>query len=160
MKIDYSGDEVRIYDFDPVECYRIARRLERESVDLYTALKEKASDADVKETLGFLLAEEKNHLETFESEIAKRSTGNDDVETVADAADSKVVSPLANAGNLGEILCDRREALKPGVSLEKRSIAFYMSLLGNTAGDDVRRALKRIIAEEKNHLKKFRALLI
>lgn len=47
---------------------------------------------------------------------------------------------------------DYKKAIEHAIEVEKKSIAFYESLLKNSKADTVE-ALEKVISEEKNHVK-------
>jgi len=57
------------------------------------------------------------------------------------------------------VLCNRTEAVKLGISLEKRAIAFYESILAETENEQGREAIGKMIAEEQGHRDRLQALL-
>lgn len=157
MKVDISGDSIKIFDFNARESLEIARRLEAESVDFYKGLRKKV-DGAVGKVIDVLIEEEKRHLAYFENVIEK--LGPEETETdLVEIVDSGVVSPFRDAGNIEEVLCNRDEAVKLGLAIEKRAVAFYEQLLSNTHDETGRIALEKIIEEEKSHEESLRAML-
>ena len=158
MKIDVSGDEIKIYDFDAQECFRIARKLEEESIGFYKGLLEKLPQAKngIKDVIGKMLQEEELHLAFFR-DLLEKYHDSDDSDMLEEMVDSKVISPLSRA-NLEEVLCNREEAIKLGLAVEKRSVEFYEKLLENTEDRAGREALQKIISEEIRHSERLFAL--
>ena len=162
MKVDFSKDEIMVFDFDELESYRVARKLERDGVYFYTRLKEEVSTPEIREVVEMLISDEKKHLSLFEEKVehlCREQKVLDEDETLADIVDSHAMDILKNSEQIANILCDPQEALKLGISTEKRSISFYNKLLQNTRDESGRAALAQIIREEEEHLDKLTGLL-
>ena len=162
MKVDFSTDEVKISDFDELEAYRIARKLERDGVYFYTRMREEMLQPEIRDVVDMLISDEKKHLSLFEEKVealCREQKVLDEDETLADIVDSHVMDTLKDPEQVANILCDPQEALRLGISTEKRSISFYKNLLQSTGDESGRDALAKIIHEEEEHLDKLTALL-
>lgn len=162
MKVDFSDDEIKIYDFDELEAYRIARKLERDGVYYYSRMKEEVLKPEIRDVVEMLIDDEKRHLSLFEEkveEICRERGALDEDETLADIVDSHVMDILKDSEQVADILCNPQEALKLGISAERRSIAFYNELLQNTREESGKATLAELIKEEENHLDKLKGLL-
>lgn len=162
MKVDFSGDEIKIYDFDELEAYRVARKLERDGVYYYTRMKEEVLKPEIREVVEMLISDERRHLGLFEEKVEELCHEQDVVdedETLADIVDSGVMDVLADSEQVGNILCNPQEALRLGISVEKRSIAFYGEILQATRDEAGRTAIEELIKEEEDHLSKLTGLL-
>lgn len=159
MRLKFDGNEIKIYDFNALESFRIARKIEKEGIALYNKLKEAIPENGVRKVVDALLEEEKSHVEVFEREVEARGGISDDEESLVDVLDSKVVSPLYETEGLDKVLCDRTEAIRLGLAVEHRAIAFYRSILENTGIEEGREALEKIIAEETKHAERLEALM-
>ena len=144
MKVDFSNDEIKIYDFDELEAYQVARKLERDGAYYYSRLREEAPNPEIREVIDMLISDEKEHLRLFEEkieELCRERKVIDEEDTLADIVDSRVMDILKDSAMIANILCDTQEALRVGISAEKRSIAFYEHLLQNTRNGPGRAAL-------------------
>ena len=162
MKVDFSGDEIKVYDFDELEAYKIARKLESDGVYYYTRMREEVLKPEIREVLDMLLSDERGHLNMFEKRIAEICGERHDVdedETLADIVDSHVMDVLKDSGRVTDVLCDPQEALRLGMAIEKRSIVFYSNLLKSTQDESGKAALEDVIGEEREHLDKLKSLL-
>lgn len=162
MKVDFSKDEIKIFDFDELEAYRIARKLEKDGVYFYTRLMEEISTPEIRDVVEMLISDEKKHLSVFEGKIENLCHEQkvlDEDETLADILDSHVMDIMKDSEQIANILCDPQEAFKLGISTEKRSISFYSGLLQNTSDESGRDAIAQIIREEEEHLDKLMGLL-
>jgi len=159
MKIDISGGEIKIFDFDALEAYTIAGKMESEGISLYRSMRDNIDDPGVKEAIGFLISEEREHLVFFEKRVNELVRSGEKATDLADIADSKVMSELVGLSEPGDLLFSGSEALKLAVSIEKRAISFYSQMLENTSDAEGREALQQIIKEEESHRDKFKSML-
>ena len=162
MKVDFSGDEIEIYDFDELEACRIARKLERDGVYYYSRMKEEVLQPKIREVVEMLIADERRHLKLFETKVEELCHERDVVdedETLADIIDSGVMDIMKDSARVSDILCNPQEALRLGISAEKRSIAFYGEILQATRDKAGKAAIEELIKEEEDHLSKLTGLL-
>jgi rubrerythrin len=162
MRVDFSGDEIRIYDFDQLEAYRIARKIEGDGIYYYTRMNEEVLKPEIRDVIETLLADERDHLRLFEQkveELAGKKGMVEEGEDLVDIVDSKVMNVLKDSREVADILCNPQEAVRLGISVERRSVAFYTQILLNTRDKSGKAALKDIIDEERNHIKKLEGLL-
>jgi len=162
MKVDFSGDEIKIYDFNELEAYKIARKLEQDGIYYYSRMKEEVLKPKIREVVEMLLGDERKHLGLFEEKIIEFSRKNrdpDDEETLPDIVDSHVMDILKDSSRVADILCNPQEALRLGIAIESRSIAFYGTLLAKAQDESGRKAIQELIREEREHLKKLEGLL-
>ena len=162
MKIDFSSDEIKIFDFDELEAYRIARKLEKDGVYFYTRMRDEMLQPEIRDVVKMLISDEKKHLSLFEEKVehlCRERKVLDEDETLADIVDSHVMDTLKDSEQVANILCNPQEALKLGISTERRSISFYNNLMQNTSDEPGRDALAQIIHEEEEHLDKLTGLL-
>jgi len=162
MKVDFSGDEIKIFDFDELEAYRIARKMEQDGLHYYSRMKKEALEPEILEVIEMLIEDERDHLRLFErrvEELALKHKVEDEGETLADIVDSKAMDILKDTTRVAEILCDSQEALRLGASVEKRSIAFYNEILRSTEDRTGKAAIEELIQQEQDHLEKLNKLL-
>ena len=156
MKVKDSREGIQIFDFNPVEALKIARKLEREGIRFYGRLLQKAEDPKVKEVLTYLKGQEEEHLKVFEKLLER-----EDPEAVDDVEDD-----VFECVDDGVFLLPREEdftadfdsALELSIAIEKRSLAFYLEVIKHTRSEEGKNTIKKIIEEEKRHweeLKKF-----
>ena len=157
MKVKDTGEGIQIYDFNPVEALKIARKLEREGIRFYGNLLQKAADPKVKEALNYLKGQEEDHLKIFQKLLEREdpeAADEDDEDEVFDCVDDGVfLLPQEK-----DFAADFDNALELGVTIEKRSLAFYLEVVKHTKSEEGKNTIKKIIEEEKKHwveLKKF-----
>ena len=162
MKVDFSGDEIKIFDFDELEAYRIARKMEQDGLYYYSRMKEEVHQPEIRRVIEMLIEDERDHLNLFERKIeglAREHGVDDEGETLADIVDSKAMDVLKDTARVAEILCDPHEALRLGASVERRSIAFYREILRSTEDSAGKAAIEELIEQEQDHLQKLKELL-
>jgi rubrerythrin len=155
MKIDYSKGRMEIADFNSLEAYKIARRMEKDGITFYQRLQAGNFSPEVSRAVGFLLQEEKKHLKLFEDkifEIRKDTEDGFEDEALVDLLDSKVFAPFNSLQNLDKYLTDKNKALKLGIAIEKNSISFYQACLVNAQNSQARKDLELLTKEENAHL--------
>lgn len=158
MKVKATGEVIQIYDFNPVEALKIARKLEREGINFYGNLLQKAEDPKVKEALGYLKGQEEDHLRIFEKLLEREdpeAPDEDDEDDVFDCVDDGVfLLPREK-----DFAADFDSALELGVTIEKRSLAFYLELVKHTESNDGKKTINKIIEEEKKHWEELKKLI-
>jgi len=162
MKVDFSSGEILIYDFDELEAYRIARKMEEDGIYFYSRMKDEVLQSEIKDVIEMLIGDERKHLDLLQDKVdecAHKQGIEDDGETIADIVDSKVMDVLKDSERVADILCNPQEALKLGISVEGRTIAFYNEILNNTQDPSGHAAIEELIQEEKEHLGKLEGLL-
>ena len=157
MKVRDNGEEIQIYDFNAVEAYRIARKLEKEGIGFYKKLIGAVKDPKVKEVLIYLLDEERDHLQLFEKMLEREDPDalDDSGKNILDILDTKVF----NLPKSEEIATDFDKALQLGITIEKRSLAFFLEMLKHTESEEGKNGLKKIIGEEKKHWEELKKLI-
>ena len=157
MKVKDTGEGIQIYDFNPVEALKIARKLEREGIKFYGNLLEKVDDPKVKEALSFLMGQEEEHLRIFEKLLER-----EDAEAVDDDGDDLLESVDDGVFLLpqeSDLAADFDKALELGVTIEKRSLAFYLEVVKHTESEEGKNTIKKIIGEERKHWEELKRLL-
>lgn len=162
MRVDFSGEEISIFDFDELEAYKIGRKLEEDGIYYYSRMKEEVLNPDIRDVIQMLLRDERKHLSMLEGKIEELSIKRDepdDEETLLDILNSEVTDILKNSDYVTNILCNPQEALKLGAVMEKHSIDFYTNILKNTQDESGRAAIKELIQEEEKHMEKIQKLI-
>lgn len=157
MRVKDTGEGIQIYDFNPKEAFKIARKLEEEGISFYKKLLDTVKDSKVKEVLIYLLTEERDHLQLFEKMLEGEDPEalDDSGEDILDILDDRVFALT----NDEELATDLDNALKLGVTIEKRSLAFYLEILKYTDSEEGKSALRKIIKEEKKHWEELKKLI-
>jgi rubrerythrin len=157
MKVKDTGEGIQIYDFNPVEALKIARKLEREGIKFYGMLLEKADDPKVKEALTFLKGQEEEHLRIFEKLLEREDADavDDDGDDILESVDDGVF----HLPQESDLAADFDHALELGVTIEKRSLAFYLEVVKHTESEEGKNTIKKIIGEERKHWEELKRLI-
>ncbi len=155
MKIEEKGAELVITDFDELEAYKIARKIEKDGREFYEKLYESVSEPKVKETLGFLKREEGKHLAFFEEKLDQMREKKEDYfeeDDILDSMEFGIYKPYQqDLEKLEDILNNVKRALKLGIKIEERSINFYKACKEKVASLEAKDQLQLIIEEETKH---------
>ncbi len=160
VNVEKNGNIV-IYDFSPAQAYKIAVRMEDDGINFYKGLLSSVKDPEARHEIEFLIEEEKKHLDTFERllEQARQSKGDDfEEDDIVNYMNSKVFD-TSKEKEEALTMDHRHTALEEALDMEKRSIVFYNECLINSKDQAAREVFNKILAEEKNHQKKFAELL-
>jgi rubrerythrin len=161
MKILLDGDEIKLYDFNLLQAYKIAKHLEEQGIEFYETMLHAVRDDGLKEGLQFLLSQERDHLRLFDNKIAELSKTSEDGfegDDIADYMDSNVFTLFSENEEVKNIVKDREKVIGLGKIIEKRSISFYEKCVENTNDQTVKTAFEGLVEIEKQHLRKLEAL--
>jgi len=139
----------------PHEALEIALRVENEGADFYKNLAESTNSEKQGSVFRFLSSQERRHSETFRTllkrfdEEAAELVNWDDARAYLEDLTKGAVFPvrLHDAMNSS----DYDEAIAMAIEVEKKSIAFYMSLVHYVKAETAD-ALGKILAEEEKHI--------
>ena len=162
MKIADRGGRLTITDFNEIEAYKIARKIERDGVNFYRKFSESVKDASTKETLEFLIKEEDRHIRTFEALLFGLIDTREDTteeEDLLEGIDYGIFRPYNDSKELESLLSEPSRAIKLAVILEGRSIDFYESCKQAVSSPQTKKEIAKIIEEEKRHKRLFEEIL-
>ncbi|MEW6008774.1 MAG: ferritin family protein [Candidatus Omnitrophota bacterium] len=153
MKIEEKNGKLSIVDFDEIEAYKIASKIEQDGIDFYKSLAAKADSQQTKETLNFLIEEEKKHLKFFQNCLfpLRQDKGDlfeeDDLFKVMDYG----IFIAKNSEELKAIISKPKKALEFGLAIEDKSIKFYSSCRDFVGSSASKQEISKIIREEEKH---------
>ena len=154
MKIEEKDDRLVITDFDELEAYKIACKIEKDGIEFYKSLSENTKDKSIEEKLRFLLGEEEKHLKFFSQcldELRQKKGDGFEEDDLLNYMDYGVFQPFANAKEkVIEKLDDVKKAIHLGILIEDGSIKFYEACK-DKAHPEVKGELENIIEEENKH---------
>ena len=150
--------------FTADEILDMAIRIEKNGEQIYRSAIEKAANPKIASLLGWMADEEKQHAEFFRKMKAtiQASGGN----AVADALGREMLDKLMqNQGfSLEDVDFGKIEQVKDLIDVfiefEEDSVLFYQILESFLQHDDARDELRRVIDEEKRHIKKLKDYLV
>ena len=162
MKILEQNGKLTIMDFSEEEAYEIACNIEKEGIKFYKKLRDKQTDAKIIEMLDFMLKDEENHLNFFEStraELQERLDVEMEDNELIMSMDFGIFQPYESIENIEEVITDSKRALKLGAIVENKAIAFYAECKEKVSSETTKKEIEKIIAEEIKHKTLFEEML-
>ncbi|MBM3309230.1 MAG: hypothetical protein FJY77_03160 [Candidatus Altiarchaeales archaeon] len=126
-----------------------ARRLEKEGFLFYTKAGFKTQNQKGREMFDFLAVEEAKHYKIVDNMV--KTFGGQTKILEEEAAEESGVFAEARGGRLDE-KSDNLDALNIGIQAEHKSIELYTSIHDKTDSKELKKAMKKLIQEEKKHL--------
>jgi rubrerythrin len=152
VEVKIGKDHIVISDFDELEVWKIAMKVEIDGEKYYKSVIGKSSDPRVIRTFKRLAEDERQHYEKFKGlfEVELRSRGIDPASTDSEEGiftymDSGIFSKDAEAKSV-------KDAVLNAQIVELRSMLFYKEILKNTKNEGSGQALSEIIEQEQMHL--------
>lgn len=143
----------------PREGYEKAVKIEEAGIALYSRLVALLPDgSQEQEEIEFLLEQETYHRSFYEEEMEKYPPARDREGEDKLSGTEKVLEEVEAALSRGTP-GSAREALLLGIKLEKGSIAYFQRLSKNAPPGYLKKTIKRILQEEKEHLQRLNLLL-
>ena len=131
-------------DLTTLEVLTVGIKAEMAAVALYTKMKEMASVADMKETMDFLISQEKRH-----EQLMRKAFSEQFPEVELKIPENSVVPTID--GELGED-AGMKELFEAAMEAEKKANAFYKDLASKTRDPNSRKLLEYIASMELSHL--------
>lgn len=155
MKIEEINNKFVVTDFDEIDAYKIARKIEADGIWFYARLLNRVFNPKAKEILKFLEGEERKHLAFFEKQLLKKIEAREDSSEDDDllgSMDFGIFWPYQEINELEKVIDQNTDkALCLGQVIEEKSIQFYQLCQGKITSDKVKEELTQIIEEEKKH---------
>lgn len=151
MRVEERSGALVVVDFNELEAYKIAMRIESDGIAFYEALAGRVSDGSARHAVLSLAREERDHLDFFRGELERIKGAKEDPfeeDDLATALDYGIFAPYRD---LAAAVRDPRKALTLGVLVEERTAQFYAACRDRVSSEDAKRALDRILAEERAH---------
>lgn len=162
MKIDEIKDEFVITDFNTLEAYKIACKIEKDGIDFYEGILRNEKNEDSRKELGILIQEEKEHLKFFDNcllKIRQRTGDGFEEDDLLNYMDYGVFQPYQSISGLASKISDAKKTLRLGILIEEKSMKFYQACRERVSSSEVQRELSNIIEEEKRHKMCFEDML-
>lgn len=150
---NYSGYEIII----------LATEIEKVGHLYYKYAQKLASSKEVADIFRLMAADELEHIKMLHKTIKPLFLDADDYfweneETVAQYlkrdTQSTVFKDLEELKSIADNLKTQEEAIDLCIDGEKRAVAFYKTVLDQTIGNQGKKAIERILEEEKKHVEK------
>ena len=154
MHIDEKDGKLVVSDFDELEAFKIACKIESDGIRFYKLLAEKIADDRINAAISFLLDQEEKHLNTFDSYLEQIKKIKEDMfeeDDLLTSIDYEVFWPYQRINNLDEIIDEPSKALRLGIIIEENAIRFYEACRELVSEPDTKNALSLIAEEEYKH---------
>lgn len=154
MRIEEKDGDLVIVDFNELEAFKIASKIERDGVDFYEKLAERAAGGRVRDTLNLLAGQERDHLEFFNGELCRlRENQQDDFEEddLLGSIDYGIFQPYRSIEELEKALDAPRKVLRMGISIEEKSVRFYELCMRHISSSEAQNGVAGIVEEEREH---------
>lgn len=162
MKIQEKDGKLTIVDFNELEAYKVASKIEKDGIRFYSNLIQKIADASVKESLAFLLGEENKHLALFQKHLSRVSQTTEDgfeEDDLLNYMEYGIFQPYQEMGAVMDVIDDVVKAIDLGIIVEDRTVKFYEACKAHVASKATQEELQHIIDEEKKHKKLLESML-
>jgi rubrerythrin len=149
--------------FNEIEAVKIAQNMEKNGLDFYQRAAGRTANPKVREVFQQLIADEKDHLATFEeleeTLQARRTDGAayaDDPEIGAyidRLLQTQVFCEKCTVAGMLDQAGDDCAALAVSMQAERDAILFYQEMLDFVDSKEAKAAFERILKEERRHLR-------
>lgn len=156
MRIEEKNGNLVITDFNELEAYKIACKIEADGIHFYKRLLDAITEDKSRNSLGFLLKEEVKHLDYFNKQLFRISEEEGETFEGDDLLSSMnygIFQPYESMSSLSKILDNPKKALHLGIIIEEKSIGFYEKIRDKVSGDKTKTEVSNIIKEEIKHKK-------
>ncbi|MFP5212547.1 MAG: ferritin-like domain-containing protein [Acidobacteriota bacterium] len=153
-----------MYNFNAAEVFKIAIEIEENGKKFYEQSLKVISDAGVKALFQDLASQEIDHKKRFESmkaQVPASASGstvwdpdNELDKYIKAMSEQHVFIKNTNMDALIAEVKDMKSALHLAISFEKDSVIFFLSLEDATEGQAGKEAIRALVKEEQEHLKR------
>ena len=154
MKIEEREGKLTIVDFNELEAYKIAAKIEQDGISFYENLANGVKQDGAKEKLEHLLEEEKKHLKFFEwclSKVEEKLEDGFEEDDLLKYMDYGVFQPYQHMNQMKDIIDDVDKALDIGIIVEDRTVKFYQACKDKITSQEAKKEIQNIIDEEEKH---------
>jgi rubrerythrin len=155
MRIEEKDGMLVITDFDELEAYKIAHKIEQDGVRFYERLLSVLSDKVDRQALGFLAQKEREHARFFHKELLdlkERKEDSFEEDDLLSELEYGIFEPYGGQlEDIGKLLDTPAKALKLGLAIENRAIDFYSQCMQRVSSPAAKEAIANIIDEEREH---------
>lgn len=162
MKIENKNGVLVVTDFDEVEAYIIACKIEEDGISFYKKLQEREKSPKISEIIYFLIREEQRHLKLFNSRLYALRENSDidyDENDLLTSIDYGIFQPYKDKEDLEKVINNENRAFSLGIIIENKSIEYYTILSKNLSQNKAKSEIANIIEEEKHHKEILEGLL-
>lgn len=154
MKIEEKNGKLNIIDFNEIEAYKIACKIEEDGISFYQNVLSGMENKSVKEKLEFLLGEEREHLKFFEECLSAQNQRYEDgfeEDNLLKYMDYGIFQPYQDRKGMKDVVDDIEKALDLGILIEDKTIKFYQACRDKVSSLKAKQELQDIIKEESHH---------
>ncbi|MFA5117738.1 MAG: ferritin family protein [Candidatus Omnitrophota bacterium] len=162
MRIQEKNGNFEVVDFDAVEAYKIACKIETDGLEFYAYLLKNVAAEPARKALFYLLKEEQKHLSLFESrlsELRQRTSDLSEDDDLLSSMEYGIFQPYKNIEELALLVRDPAKALRLGLKVEDVSIGFYEACRNNVISPQAKEEISSIIKEEQKHKRLLQEIL-
>lgn len=162
MKIKNENNKLIVTDFDEIEAYIIACKIEEDGIYFYKKLRDVEKSPEALKTIDFLIKEEQKHLKTFNSrlyELRENSDNDYDENDLLTSMDYGIFKPCKDVEDLEKAINNEKRVLSFGIIIENKSIEYYTVLSKNISEEKAKSEIANIIKEENRHKELLEELL-
>lgn len=163
MRIQEKNGNFVITDFNDMEAYKIACKIEEDGVFFYKKILDKTKNKESKRILNALINEEEKHLRFFEELLFKLEESGENSwegDDLLSEMDYGIFKPYDNAKAIDSILDNPEEIVKLAILIEDKSIKFYDYCKDNIKNKNAKKEISSIISEENGHKKLIKEISI
>lgn len=154
MKIQEKNGKLDVVDFNELDAYKIASKIEQDGIAFYKNLANGVKDDAAKKRLEFLLSEEKRHLSFFQdclSKVEEKAEDGFEDDNLLSFMDYGIFQPYEHMSQMKDVIDDVDKALDIGIIVEDRTVKFYQACKDKLISQDAKQELENIINEEQKH---------
>ncbi|MBN1522012.1 MAG: hypothetical protein JW928_05710 [Candidatus Aureabacteria bacterium] len=153
MKIEEKDGALVIVDFNDLEAYKIARKVEKDGIAFYNRLLDLALNEKTRDVLRILLEEEKKHLKFFEDMMfsIREEEWFEKEDDLLDDLNYGIFPDNMPELEVGQFLDRPEKAVGLGIVMEKRTIEFYQACQERVLNEKAKKEIEKIIEKESEH---------
>ena len=161
MRIEEKDGAFIIVDFNDLEAYKIARKIEKDGMDFYQDLMNLTDNEKTREALRLLIQEEEKHLKYFEDTLfdLRKNEWFEKEDDLLEEMDYGIFPSPSHEEEAMRFLDAPEKALGMGIVLENRAIQFYEACQQRVTDEKAKRQITKIIQTEQEHKNILRDIL-
>ena len=161
MKIEDKNGILVIVDFNDLEAYKIARKVEKDGIAFYKKLLDLAINDKTRAVLEALLEEEKKHLKFFEDMMfsIREEEWIEKEDDLLDDLNYGIFPDNIPELEVSQFLDKPEKAVGLGIVMERRTIEFYQACRKKVLNEKAKKEIGKIIEKESEHKNILQGLL-
>lgn len=157
MNIKRENGKIIIIDFNEVQVFSIAMKIEKEGIGVYNYLARESKKKELNDIFEYLYGQEKIHYGYFKERYdvlyqeAEESPVSKSDQQLIDLMDLNIFPSYAEMEKMLQAEEGTEEIIRTAIQVEQASIDFYSACLNETESPETKKELEKIIHEEKRH---------